>query len=178
MSQALQEVALIPLSGNRGMGMHAIVNAADLDLIAPFKWFAILSRRTHYAQACERLGNGRQRSILMHRLILGAPAGSLVDHRDGNGLNNRRSNIRLCDHRENGLNRGPNRESASQYKGVWCRKNRWKAAIQISGKTIHLGTFATEEDAARAYDAKALELHGEFARLNFPTPAFPQEATP
>ena len=105
----------------------------------------------------------------MHREIMHAPKGMVVDHIDGNSLNNRRSNLRLCTVSQNHQNRRRTYGS-SKYKGAWWdkRRNKWVAAITFKGKYIYLGFFDNEIDAGKAYDRKAAELFGEFAYLNFP----------
>ena len=121
----------------------------------------------------------RHRRYYLSRLIMGEPKGMLVDHVNGDTLDNRRSNLRVCSKGENGRNRKvASKNNTSGFKGVSCRKKGpdminewsrpWQAYINHDKKRHHLGMFATAEEAARAYDAKALELHGEFARLNFP----------
>jgi hypothetical protein len=114
------------------------------------------------------------RTIKMHREIMGAPDGVEVDHRDGDSLNNRRSNLRLATRQQNACNvRSARMCKSSQYKGVcWCApKSAWRATIVVNKKQRHLGMFEDEAAAARAYDAAAQELHGDFARLNFPEAA-------
>lgn len=99
---------------------------------------------------------------------MGATFEHEVDHINGDGLDNRRSNLRLCNRSQNGANRvSPNREI--KYRGVYKSKNGngFKAQIKAFRRNIHIGVFDTEEDAARAYDAKAREYFGEFARTNF-----------
>ena len=93
-----------------------------------------------------------------------------VDHINGNPLDNRKSNLRICTNAENQRNRGVNKNNTSGYKGVcWAKQNKkWKARIKHNGKLIHLGYYKDKEEAARAYDKKAKELHGEYAYLNFP----------
>jgi hypothetical protein len=108
------------------------------------------------------------RSIYIHRDILKAPYGSVVDHANGNSLDNRRKNIRICTVGQNNCNSGARRGSASQYCGVGRCGNRWQARIIFEKTYHHLGVFKTEEEAARAYDRAARELHGEFAWQNFP----------
>ncbi len=106
----------------------------------------------------------------MHRVIKGAKAGQSVDHVNGNGLDNRRSNLRLCAHAENLRNRKIHKNNKSGFKGVRKRKESslWRAEIRSNHKFYFLGNFHSAEEAAHAYDAAALKLHGEFARLNFP----------
>jgi len=106
----------------------------------------------------------------MHRELLRAPKGLLVDHIDGNGLNNRMSNIRSCTYAQNVQNRQPNINSRSRYKGVcWHKRNKkWQASITKSGKRLYLGQYDDQIEAALAYDRKAEELFGQFAYLNFP----------
>ncbi len=118
-------------------------------------------------------GKTKDVTWLMHRVIVGARDGELVDHVDGDGLNNRRSNLRKATPTQNGQNRKSNRNSSSRYKGVsWnARKEEWIAQIQINKKVAYLGHFADEIEAARAYDRAAKEHFGEFARLNFPNGA-------
>jgi hypothetical protein len=109
----------------------------------------------------------------MHRQIMNAPEGLLVDHIDGNGLNNQKNNLRLCSSAQNARNRRPTSKPYSKYKGVsWHKRNKkWEVRIAKSGKSTYLGTFEDELEAALAYDRKAEELFGEFAYLNFPQQA-------
>ena len=102
----------------------------------------------------------------MHIFILGFKG---IDHIDGNGLNNQRNNLRKATHQENMMNRQSNKNSSSQFKGVhWYeRTNKWQARITFNQKRISLGYFTSEIDAAKTYNKKALELFGEFAKLNF-----------
>lgn len=105
--------------------------------------------------------------IRMHRLLLNFPEGVEVDHINGNKLDNRRANLRLCSRAENSYNTS-SRDSSSQYKGVcWAKHaHRWVGKIFHDGKRIHLGYFDSEVDAARAYNVAALHYFGKFARLN------------
>lgn len=104
------------------------------------------------------------KSVALHRDILRAPAGMVIDHINGNPLDNRKANLRICEHRQNLWNGRPHRDGSSKYRGVsWSKgKSKWRA--QIQGKT--LGFFAEEDDAAKAYNAAALVNFGAFARLN------------
>jgi hypothetical protein len=105
----------------------------------------------------------------MHRLIVDAPHGVLVDHRDGDGLNNTRANLRLCSNAENMRNSGRKRTNTSGFKGVIHHKKtgKWVARITVNDQEKHLGLFPTREAAARAYDDAARRLHGAFALTNF-----------
>ena len=146
-------------------GKYAIVDAEDCDLLSSYKWCAVKKDQTWYAYTLTIEG----KRLPMHRLIMDEPKGLFVDHRDHNGLNNRKSNLRLCTQSQNNMNIRPIGKT-SRYKGVcWHkRRNKFIARIQIDGKRIHIGCFDDEIDAAKAYDKKAKELFGEFAYLNFP----------
>ncbi len=154
---------LIPLT----QGKFAIVDAANYDWLSQYKWYAIKAPTTWYAA---RHDNCKAKLTLMHRIITSAPAHLCVDHIDRNGLNNTPNNLRLCTHTQNMHNAGPQKNSASKYKGVKRRKNSkiFQAAITCNGKRYNLGSFKDEKQAARTYDKKAKELFGEFAYLNFP----------
>ena len=154
---------LIPLT----QGKFAIVDAEDYPRLARYNWHCHRSRNICYAFRRE---GGTGRSVGMHRQILEAPKGVWVDHIDGNGLNNRKSNLRLCSATENACNRRPVPNRHSRYKGVSWHKRQKKWAVRIAkrGKGIHLGSFDDEMEAAVAYDRKAEVLFGEFAYLNFP----------
>jgi hypothetical protein len=108
----------------------------------------------------------------MHRVIMNAPADRFVDHKHGEGLDNRKENLRIVTCAQNQYNRRKmtTRQTSSKYKGVYFRKNykKYCAQIRYKGKRMHLGYFDNETDAAKAYDEAAKKLFGEFARLNFP----------
>ncbi len=103
----------------------------------------------------------------LHRLVMDAPKGKDVDHKDGNLFDCRRGNLRLCTRGQNNMNR--KNENKTGFKGVYWHKaaNKYAARIMLERKSYHLGLFDNTEDAARAYDKKAIELFGEFARLNY-----------
>lgn len=140
-------------------GLVALVDDADYHLVSAFVWHAHHSRTGVYA----RLALGP----LMHTVLTGWP---LVDHRNGDGLDNRRSNLRQADSSQNAQNRRGHAIATSQFKGVhWNRQRRkWIAEIGYRGVRTRLGAFVDEVAAARAYDAAAERLFGEYARLNFP----------
>lgn len=156
----------IPLHGKYGEGRFAIVDDDDYEILKDYKWYV----GTHgYAQRC-KYKNGRTEAILMHRVILNARDGELVDHINGNKLDNRKENLRIANQAQNMRNCGIRATNTSGYKGVRFHKasKKWKAEITKDYKNYHIGMFDTPEEAARAYDAKAVELFGEFAKLNFP----------
>lgn len=154
-------------------GFVAYVDAADLRVVDGHRWFILVRGKNTYAAT----GQG----FLMHRMVAGMVKGDgkKIDHHDCNGLNCRRYNLRITTQSGNGANRRKHRKTKSQYKGVRIRQGKYISAEitkRIDGvKTqFRFGPFQTEEDAARAYDQKAIELFGEFARLNFPLPAVEQ----
>lgn len=108
------------------------------------------------------------KSVSLPRLILRCPAGFVIDHIDGNTLDNRKSNLRICKQSENRLNTTGKTRRVSRFKGVSRSRDKWRAEICRDGARVHIGVFLTEEDAAKAYDERAAHLHGDFARLNFP----------
>ncbi|MBE0535092.1 MAG: HNH endonuclease, partial [Phycisphaerae bacterium] len=150
---------LIPVKG----GPHARVDAEDYERVAKYRWCA-----RHMPASCYAYFGGR--SLAMHRLILNAPKGLIVDHMDHDGMNNTKRNLRLCTAAENQRHRRAQCKGTSRFKGVsWSRSRRkWCAAIMYKFRTYRLGYFDDEIQAATAYDKKARELHGKFACLNFP----------
>lgn len=158
-------------------GYVAVVDACDLDKIAGIGWYAKMDMRADgssvvYASSTRRI-NGKCVEFKMHRLISGAQSGQIVDHIDGDGLNNRRGNLRLVTISENQYNSAPRRffngrETSSMHKGVaWSRAiKKWTAYISSEGKRKHIGVFDSEIDAALAYNNAASILHGKYARLN------------
>ncbi len=119
-----------------------------------------------YILYCLRPDTANGRTIEMHRQILNAPAGLLCDHKNHNGLDNRRANLRLCTPSQNSQNQLPRAGFSSIYKGVSREKNKWRADIRLNGRPIFIGYFDDQIDAAIAYDDMAIELFGEFACLN------------
>lgn len=159
----------------------AQIDIEDYNWLNSYKWYC---SPNGYA-ICRITSDGWAKNIPMHRMIMQDPKGIMVDHIDGNGLNNRRENLRLATAVENGRNKRisvNHSKRKSNYKGVhyFKRDNKWKAAIwtggqrRIGGKCIHLGFFWTEKEAAIAYNEAATKYHGEFANLNkisdFPDP--------
>lgn len=147
-------------------GKVALVNDEDFEWLNQWKWCAAKRGQTFYAT---RLAPGRKGAIHMHQLLVGNGT-QRVDHKDGNGLNNQRLNLRPATHQQNMFNQRTYKNNTSGYKGVTWQKDcgKWRAQIGMDGKKQYLGLFTNPEDAACAYDAKASELFGKFARLNFP----------
>jgi len=152
--------------------MVALVDDEDYEKVSQYKWQANWSGGHWYAQRTVRYGprrEGKKRTILMARVIMGAKQGEIVDHRDNEAtLNNRRSNLRICTHTQNLVNSKKRAGCSSRYKGVSLDKryNNWRAYIKVNRKYIHLGCFDDEDEAGRAYNIAALLHFGEFARVN------------
>jgi len=146
----------------------ALVDDTDFAELSKHKWHAVLKRNTFYAEGSSPNKRRGNRIVKMHRHILGLKYGDgvQVDHRDGNGLNNQKSNLRICTYKENQMNRRTVRGS-SCYKGVhWCNRNkRWMSKIFYK-KAIFIGSFKSEIEAARAYNTAAIRYFGEFANIN------------
>lgn len=139
--------------GNR----TAIIDFDDLPLVQGHRWYI---NKGGYAFAS--IGG---RNVTMHRLIMGVDPSKMMDHKDGNRLNNRRANLRFCTAQENARNRHVV-AGRSRFKGVRRDRGMWRAAIRRDGKIIDLGFFTTERLAARAYDKAAKQVFGAFAKTN------------
>ena len=147
-------------------GKVALVDDCDYDRLMSWSWSTKRTGHVFYAVG-RRRGHGYEPWTFMHRVILDPDPGWETDHINGNGLDNRRCNLRLCTRAENSWNQC-SRTGSSVHKGVhWHRSNRaWQANITVNGKRIHLGSFPNQEDAAHAYNEAAAKYFGEFARLN------------
>lgn len=147
-------------------GKIALIDDSDFNLVKDHKWCAttVGKARSHTYALTRKSG----KNTLMHRLIMSPENGLVVDHKDGNGLNNQRSNLRICSVKENLVNSKLNCKNTSGFRGVGFHRptGKFRAYISINDKTIHLGLFDTAREAARARDAKSVELHGPFAVLN------------
>lgn len=135
-----------------------LIDPADLPLVEGRTW--------RLTSGYARSGSGSQRTLVaMHRVIMGAPAGAVVDHINGDTTDNRRQNLRICSQKENARNRKAH--GGRPFKGVYGRGERFRACIMIDGRQAALGCYPTAIEAALAYDNAARKHHGAFARLNF-----------
>lgn len=142
-------------------GLHVLLDEEDFSKLARHRWFALVRNGTPYAA---RSIHGK--TVGMHRIIMGDPAGLQVDHINHDTLDNRRSNLRVCSQAENLRNRR-SRIGASRFKGVSpSGTGKWRADIRLNGKAKYLGTFPTEEQASAAYDQTAKQFYGAFAKTN------------
>ncbi len=152
-------LAYIPLT----QGYETVINVSDLPVAEGFNWRVAKIGRSTYALRINPL-DPKRGSIRLHRAIMGEPEGLEVDHIDGDGLNNRRENLRLATRAENMRNRKTPSNNTSGFKGVirveWRKK--WQARIVLNGKRKQLGYFDTPQDAHKAYCDGAKAIHGEF----------------
>lgn len=145
----------------------AVIDTADYPLVANFRWHAHKSNRgsgTFYARAWKKV-DGKRSDTTIHQILMGANG---TDHKDLDGLNNCRSNLRPATHSQNHQNEPKRRGTSSRFKGVYwhTKRARWIATVKLNGKKQHLGSYTSEADAARAYNVAAKNAFGEFARLN------------
>jgi hypothetical protein len=154
-------------------GKVALVDDEDYPELSRYKWQAAQRDGRWYAVRTERR-KGKKVGTYMHRQILKPPLVLKTDHVNGNGLDNRKDNLRTCTDQQNGGNQGVRKNNTSGFKGVCLckRTKRWAAAITIAFRTIHLGYYATVAEAAQAYNAAAINYYGAFAWLN----TFPVES--
>lgn len=163
------QVAYVPLT----KGYTAIIDAADVPLVEGYNWLADVHRRPDgsvkvvYAARMATTGVGKQRMLMMHREISGTPSQMMTDHVDGDGLNNRKANLRRASRSQNGCNRRMSVNNASGTKGVhWSKASeKWVARIAVNGTRLVLGSYRCPTAAALAYAKASRELHGEFGRV-------------
>lgn len=141
----------------------SIINSEDYSRVSEIPWY---KDSNGYVSKNLYVGNQKWEKLSLHRMVLGAEKGQIVDHINGNRLDNRRSNLRFATSLENARNARINSRNTSGYKGVSERNGRFEAYIRNHGTLEHLGTYEDLEDAAKAYNVKAVEYFGEFARLN------------
>jgi hypothetical protein len=154
-------------------GLFAIVDDEDFERVSQFKWQATGDERRRYYATHGYYVNGKTKHLYMHRFIMDEPAGMQVDHINGNSLDNRRCNLRVATRQQNRHNSRLNKNSGTGFTGVTelkgkqARKSRFRAYIIHNNKNELIGHFACPIEAAKAYDRRARELRGEFARTNF-----------
>lgn len=153
-------------------GLACMVDDEDFEILSQYRWITLKGKHTHYAhRMIQPDGTKASRtSTLMHRQILNVLKGMVVDHIDGNGLNNTRANMRICTYSENlGYQRTLRKNKTSRFKGVsWNTQNEhWVSNIQVNKKYMHIGAFDDETEAAKAYDAMSMRHFKEFAYTNF-----------
>ena len=155
----------VELQSEKYPGLVALVDDADHPLVIGYVWRPVKVRNVFYAYTTIA-----GKTVYMHRLIMGAQPGQEVDHEDHDGLDNRRQKLRLATSCQNNANKGLPCTNTSGYKGVsWDKQaGKWRASIKSQGKKRVLGLYDDPVVAARVYDAAARELHGVFARVNFP----------
>jgi len=154
-------VKLIPLT----KGYNALIDDEDYEKVSQFKWCVNGVSPSHYGiRVCK---GQRGKLIHLHRFLMNAPDGFDVDHIDGDTMNNQKSNLRICTRSQNSIN-SKKKKGLSKFKGVhWLKDNKkWRAKIMKDGKSFYLGCFTNEAEAAAAYNNKAKEIFGNFARLN------------
>lgn len=146
-------------------GIEFIIDSEDYDVIKNHTWYR---SKIGYIVSDIFINKNKNNQIRLHRLIMNADNKMLIDHIDGNKLDNRKCNLRLATKQENARNSKIPKSNTSQYKNVSFRKdrNKWRSYINISGKQISLGHFETKEEAAIAYNNAAIFHFKEFARLN------------
>lgn len=151
-------------------GQVAKVSDEDYEELSKYKWYAARDHHAHNFYAGRGCCiDGKWKNVKMHRVVMGAQVGEIVDHRNHDTLDNQRGNLRICTDAENKRNQRPRRGS-SIYKGIcWCGDHsKWRSVVVFNKRHYHLGHFVDEVEAAWAYDIKARELFGEFALTNFP----------
>lgn len=150
----------IPLT----QGQFALVSDRDYKELSKYKWYARRQRKTYYAKRHYKVVEGRPIHILMHTQIMGTPSGMDIDHRDGNGLNNQRRNLRVTTRSQNMMNKGKPSNNTSGFKGVSLhkQKSKWQAEIVVNGKRIYLGIYSTPEIASKSYIKACKKYHGAF----------------
>jgi hypothetical protein len=151
-------------------GYEVLISLCDVEKISFLKWCVSKHKNQKKGRPyfqCNILQDGKYTTLRLHRFIMDCPAGLFVDHINGDTLDNRRENLRICSHAENMRNRFPNKITSSGYKGVSWYKHRkkWRSQIRANNKKIHLGYYITPEEAYQAYCKAAQKYHGEFARL-------------
>lgn len=148
-------------------GKFAMVDDSDFEFLSQWTWHAFKGHGgKYYACRNSKPIEGKRHHIFMHRVLCGTPPGADTDHKNGDGLDNRKSNLRIASRSQNMWNRNPNKGGTSRFKGVFWHKVhcKWMASIQVNKKRHHLGLFETEQEAATAYNNRAAKEFGEFSK--------------
>ena len=150
-------------------GIHdVLIDDDDYEKIKDYKWNVLKKSNGIYIICTARTADRKRHTLRMQRVIMNCNSGMDVDHVNGNTLDNRKSNLRICTHTENMRNMSKRKNVTSVYKGVYFNKsrNKWTASIRINGTLKHLGHYKTEDQAAISYNISAVKYFGEFARPN------------
>ncbi len=156
----MKEIQLSRSNFSRVPKLSTLVDDEDYEELSKRWWHAVPHRKTYIVMSTG--------GLIMARVIMKPPSDLEADHKDLNGLNNQKSNLRICTTRQNCQNRSNRSDGESEYKGVGWHYKGWRARITTIYGRISLGVFKTQEEAAREYDRAALLYFGEFAKLNFP----------
>jgi hypothetical protein len=165
LGSAIDGAIKVPLT----RGKFAVVSVED-EWVCDYKWRAKLNKGGHWYAIRSAGPVGRRTNPYLHRAILNVSPDAHVDHTNGDGLDNKRENLRVVTRNQNMWNTNGHSDSSSRFKGVsWFSKNRkWVARISKAGRRFNLGVFKCEIEAALVYDYAAARLFGSFAKLNFP----------
>lgn len=171
-AKAVQD-AIVHIVGDVGFlslsqGKTAVFDAADAEHVLGHVWWAAKGKNTHYVVARARFSDGRVSTLFLHRAIMEPPEGFVVDHINGDGLDNRRANLRVVTVAQNNMNSRVRNDSKSGIKGAFynAKTGAYYSRIKVDGRYIQLGSFATAEDAANAYAAASAKYHGPYGRTH------------
>lgn len=158
----------IKISGKKGSGLFVKIDDADHESLSKYTWWVFGSSPERKYVGTEALISGKLKKFYIHRLIMGFPVGMDIDHINGDVLDNRRINLRVCTRSENVQNMRNVRGGSSKYKGVYwsTQERKWRAMIGLNGKGRSLGYYKSERSAAISYNKAAIKLFGEYAKLN------------